>query len=278
MVDVGGRRIHLWIEGEGEPAVVLIPACGESSIDFAALLPKLAGETRTVIFDRAGLGWSDPVWKPMAMLDAARDLHTALHRAGIAPPYILAGHSLGGFVVRLFCAAYPEEVADIVLIDSSHPGQQDVLPAYHWRTAKWTMLRRVQWFGLRRLAKDLGVTEPESGAVPPEHSDTAVALYLNDRRRRTSWWEVALRAQIGAEVRRRARPFGDIPLTVLTRARSDSEASVPFGVWYQLQADLAAQSTDSKHIVAERAGHYIHHDEPELVVETILDLVRRARA
>ncbi|MDP4504049.1 alpha/beta fold hydrolase [Nonomuraea turcica] len=286
MVDVDGRRIHLWTAGDRAPTVVIIPALGESSVDFAILLPALVKETRTVIFDRAGLGWSDPVWNPIAQLNAADDLHTALHRAGIEPPYILAGHSMGGYIVHLFAAEHPEEVAGIVFIDSSHPDQHRRFPNYHWGTLKHAAMRRAKWFGLRRLARDLGLAEEPSSLVPPEYAEVAVALSLSDRRRRTSWWELALRAQIGSAVSRRSGPLGDIPVTVLTCSEVDPTAKTPqqltacrkhFRTWYPLQVDLANLSTDSKHVVAENAGHYIHHDQPELVVEAILDLVRRAR-
>jgi pimeloyl-ACP methyl ester carboxylesterase len=286
LVDIGGRRIHLWIAGSGSPAVVLIPALGESPTDVVSLLPALAEETTTVIFDRAGLGWSDSARKPMAQLNAAGDLHTALQRAGIAPPYVLAGHSMGGYIVLMFAAAYPGEVAGIVLIDSSHPSQADALPHYHWRTLKHAARRRAQWYGVRRLARDLGFSDDDPSGVPAQYADAAAALLLSDRRRRTSWWELALRAQIGAEVGRRTGPLGDIPLTVLTCSKDSPDAATPkeqayvrkhFETWYPLQADLAALSTDSRHVVAENAGHYIHHRQPELVVEAILDLVRRAR-
>lgn len=278
MMDVGGRRVHLWIEGEGGPAVVLVPGCGDSSINFATLLPSLARETKTVIFDRAGLGWSDAVWKPMAQLDAADDLRAALHQAGIDPPYVLVGHSMGGYIVRMFAAGYPDEVAGIVLVDSSHPAQHTTLPAYHWRTVKWAVLGRTQWFGIRRLFRDLGISRVDAGRVPSEFARAAVAFDLNDRQRRTAWWEAALRTPIALQVSRRSRSLGAIPLTVLTRAPGNAEASVPFEAWYKLQEDLATLSTNSKHVVAARAGHYIHHDEPELVTEAICDMVRRGRA
>ncbi|MFD1547734.1 alpha/beta fold hydrolase [Nonomuraea guangzhouensis] len=286
MVDIGGRRIHLWEAGEGSPTVVIVPALGEPCLDFAPLLPDLASETATVVFDRAGLGWSDPAWSPMAHVDAAGDLHTALHRAGIEPPYILAGHSMGGWVLRLFASAYPDEVAGMVFIDSSHPDQADRIRGYHWRTLKYAMMRRSKWYGVRRLLVDLGVASSPSYDGPAEYADARVALEFGDRQRRTSWWELALRVQIGAAVSRRAGTLGDIPVTVLTCSEDNPDATTEkerayarwhFGVWYPLQADLASLSTDSKHIVAENAGHYIHHDQPELVVDAILDLVRRTR-
>ncbi|MFI7468655.1 alpha/beta fold hydrolase [Nonomuraea sp. NPDC049646] len=285
LVDIGGRRIHLWTEGEGGPAVVLVPALGETTYDLAPLLPELAQETTAVIFDRAGLGYSDPVWNPMALMDAADDLHQALHRAGIDPPFILVGHSIGGFIVRLFATSYPNEVSGIVLIDSSHPDQVRI-PGYHWRTVKYGARRRLQWFGVRRLAVELGFKDLRSAWWPSEYADAAVAQLLADRRRRTSWWEWALRAQLGAAVRRRTGALGDIPLTVLTCSEVGPDATTPeevahqrghFRDWYPLQQDLAALSTDSKHVVAENASHYIHHDQPELVVDAILDLARRAR-
>ncbi|MFC7582703.1 alpha/beta fold hydrolase [Nonomuraea antimicrobica] len=285
MIDVGGRRIHLWIEGAGDPAVVVVPALGESCLDFAALLPALAAETRTVVFDRAGLGWSDPVRKPMAQLDAADDLRTALHQAGVEPPYVLVGHSMGGYVLRLFAAAYPGEVAGLVFVDSSHP-EQHRIPGYHWKTVRYAAARRARWFGVRRLLVDLGLPSPRSSAVPAEYAAAWTALRLGDRQRRTSWWELALRAQIAAAVGERTGPLGSTPVTVLTCSKNDPYATTRkerallrqhLQSWYPLQADLAALSTDSKHVVARRAGHYIHHHEPELVVEAILDMVRRVR-
>ncbi|WP_433516497.1 alpha/beta fold hydrolase [Nonomuraea sp. CA-143628] len=286
MVDVSGRRIHLWTAGTDSPTVVLIPALGEPSLDFAPLLPQLSEETTTVIFDRAGLGWSEPIWKPMAQLGAADDLHTALHRAGIVPPYILAGHSMGGFIIRLFAAAYPEEMAGAVFIDSSHPSQHK-LPGYHWWTVRYASLRRARWYGLRRLAVQFGIADLDVSWYPQEYADVGVALKLGDRQRRASWWELALRAQIGAQVRCRTGPLGDVPVTVLTCSEAGPDTATQkeiayyrehFRTWYPLQADLAALSTDSKHVVVENAGHYIHHDQPELVVEAILDMVRRVRA
>jgi pimeloyl-ACP methyl ester carboxylesterase len=147
-------------------------------------------------------------------------------------------------------------------------------------------MRRSKWYGVRRLLVDLGVAAPPSYSVPAEYAEVRAALGFGDRQRLAAWWELALRAQIGAAVRNRAGSLGDIPVTVLTCSRDSPDASTEkeraymrqhFEVWYPLQADLAAMSADSKHIVAERAGHYIHHRHPELVVESILDLVRRAR-
>jgi pimeloyl-ACP methyl ester carboxylesterase len=89
----------------------------------------VAKTTRVVTYDRAGLGWSDPGTKPLDAAKSAQELHTLLERVGIEGPYVLAGHSYGGLVVRMFADLYANEVAGVVLVDSSHPDQWIHIPA-----------------------------------------------------------------------------------------------------------------------------------------------------
>ncbi|MFC7714520.1 hypothetical protein [Nonomuraea recticatena] len=90
-MDVDGRRIHLWHDGVGTPTVVVVPALGEPALNWAGVLPVMAVETTTVLFDKAHVGWSDPAWGADSARRHADDLRQALQQAGIGPPYILVG-------------------------------------------------------------------------------------------------------------------------------------------------------------------------------------------
>jgi Alpha/beta hydrolase family len=96
MVDIGGYRLHLYCTGEGSPAVILEAGGGNPWLSWYKVQPQAAQFTRVCSYDRAGLGWSDPSPKSRTTKVIAEELHTLLHNAGIAGPFVLVGHSLGG--------------------------------------------------------------------------------------------------------------------------------------------------------------------------------------
>ena len=121
LIDVGGHRLHLYCTGSGSPTVVLEPGHGASSSDFAWITPAVARDTTVRVYDRAGRGWSDATDGPQDGAHIAADLHTLLERADIPGPYVLAGHSFGGLYVQSFAAQFPDQVAGMVLLDSTAP-------------------------------------------------------------------------------------------------------------------------------------------------------------
>src|SRR5262245_50984185 len=120
LVDVGGWRLHLDCAGTGSPAVVFASGSGDFSFDWALVQPEVARSARACAYDRAGDAWSDPGPIPCTLRQEAYELHTLLERAGIAPPYVLVGHSYGGLLVRVYAERYPAEVAGMVLVDATH--------------------------------------------------------------------------------------------------------------------------------------------------------------
>jgi pimeloyl-ACP methyl ester carboxylesterase len=123
LVDVGGYKMHIYCTGAGSPTVILESALAGTSSLWGWVQPEVAKGTRVCAYDRAGAGWSDPGPKPRDGQRVATELHTLLTRAGIAGPYVLVGHSVGGLYVRVYAARYPDEVAGLVLVDASHPDQ-----------------------------------------------------------------------------------------------------------------------------------------------------------
>ena len=124
LIDVGGHRLHLNCTGSGSPTVVLEPGGGAMSSNLGWITPAVARDTRVCVYDRAGRGWSEPADTPQDGAQIATDLHTLLHRANVPGPYVLAGHSFGGLYVLTFAARYPDEVAGMVLVDSTAPARR----------------------------------------------------------------------------------------------------------------------------------------------------------
>ena len=127
LVDVGGYRLHIACFGErrpGTPTVVLEDgSAGVGSIDWRPVQALVAPATRVCAYDRAGFGWSDPGPAPRTAGRVTAELHTLLRGAGEEGPYVLAGHSLGGYFNRVYASAHPGEVAGMVLVDASHEDQ-----------------------------------------------------------------------------------------------------------------------------------------------------------
>jgi hypothetical protein len=121
LIDVGGHSLHLACTGSGSPTVVLQPGGGDYSTVTAWIAPAVAVHTRVCVYDRAGRGWSEPAERPQDATQVATDLHTLLQRANVPGPYVLAGHSFGGLYSLTHADRYPDDVAGMVLIDSTNP-------------------------------------------------------------------------------------------------------------------------------------------------------------
>src|SRR5256885_2868437 len=127
-IDVGGFKMHIHCTGQGSPTVILESGLGDTYVSWHKVQPQIAKFARVCSYDRAGLGFSDPSSQPRTSKVMAEELHALLTAANVAPPYVLVGHSMGGFNVRLFASLYRSEVVGIVLADSSHPDQENRLP------------------------------------------------------------------------------------------------------------------------------------------------------
>jgi pimeloyl-ACP methyl ester carboxylesterase len=210
----------------------------------------------------------------------AADLHALLAAAGIPPPYVLVGHSIGGIVARRFYAQHPDLVAGMVLVDSSHEQQGRRFAEADWRKGPqryaWEAVKRqARMLGARRLAASAGLVRGLDADIaheaPPQYAGAARAILLSTRHRRVNVREMLMATHTWG-----APPsLGSVPLTVLTALRRLDESLLP--MWVQMQDELAALSSESKHITAREVGHYIHVDDPDLVIQAICDLVRRCQ-
>src|SRR5215510_14579488 len=131
LIEVNGHRLHLDCIGEGSPIVVYESGASGSSLDWEKVQPVVAATTRSCSYDRAGYGWSEPSTAAKATSrDIAQELRELLRKAGEDAPFVVVGHSLGGFHVQMFAHLYPDDVLGVVLVDSSHEDQFDWYQTY----------------------------------------------------------------------------------------------------------------------------------------------------
>ncbi|MFH5821188.1 alpha/beta fold hydrolase [Georgenia sp. AZ-5] len=265
--DVGGYRLHLDCTGSGSPTVVLQSGQGEASPHWSRIAQAVSGTTRVCAYDRAGQGWSDA---PQAQdgLRAAADLHTLLSRAGEQGPYVLVGHSIGGAHAMTYASAYPEEVAGMVLLDSTDPyGAPPVdRSGEAGASASFAALPVLARLGLGWVASSLApsaLPEPAAGQVD--------ALAATPRHWRNYGDDFATMPALLGQAQA-LTTLGSVPLVVLT-----ADASLDRPAAHDRMAEMSSNSshrfTDETH-----AGVLEEPRGADVSVRAIEDVVRSARS
>ena len=281
LVETGTHTAYLESSGECKPTVVLVSGLGANGLAWRRVQPEIAQHTRVVSYDRAGLGSSVPTDTPRVPANIAEELHALLVAAEISPPYILVGHSMGGVHSRAFIHQYRDEVAGLVLVDSSHEQQLDRLPRYltdYDQRAFETKMQPLLAAAPEQLPA-LYHRQPPA-VLPPEVYDLDAARTQPHNIMTIVRERDAYAHSSGADA---PTPLGDLPLIVLTNVTPSPVASEAFNrdwgaIWQMLQAELAGLSTRAEHRNVE-GSHFLHIDNPAAVIAAILDmlhLVRRA--
>src|SRR5258708_1174098 len=276
-IDVGGFKMHIDCTGPGSPAVILESGLGDTYVSWRKVQPQIAKFARVCSYDRAGLGFSDASSQPRTSKVMAEELHALLAAAKIAPPYVLVGHSMGGFNVRLFASLYRSEAAGMVLVDSSHPDQENRLPP-ELKNMEGSWLREAEFLeytmplGIPRLL-DLCETDP----VPR-------TAECNFHSQRENVAELKAFPESAAETSA-AGTLGDLPLAVLSHDPEKPSADLPPDLakptndaWEKMQEELAHLSTRGTQAVAKNSSHYIQMDRPDVVIDAVHRVVDQARA
>jgi pimeloyl-ACP methyl ester carboxylesterase len=293
LIDVGGYRLHLHCEGEGHPTAVFEAAMWDAGLTWSLVQPDVSTLTRACVYDRAGLGWSDPSPSPRTADVMVEELRALLTVAEVASPYVLVAHSSSGILARLFAHRYPKDVAGMVLVDSAHEEQFLRYPE-SIRKAQgpiWEQ-QRAMVTGLRTMI-EAGAVDPALIPVPPqlphEAAELLRALIATTKAVDTMLAELETIESIHAEAREAGISLGDIPLVVLTHANPPPPFPPELGIddeemrryeetWRELQGELATLSSRGRVTVAEGAGHMIHHERPDLVVEAIREVIAAVRS
>lgn len=296
MVDVGGYEMHVHCLGEASPTVVMDAGLGDFSLSWVLVQPEAAELTRVCVYDRAGLGWSERGPRPRTAQNIAEELHTLLTEAGIEGPYVLVGHSAGGMYVRVYAHQYPDEVVGMVLVDTWQEEQDVRLPEAFTEASQRFTAQMAQFLLVPRVVNSIGLLASSPQDYPDEYlpqlpeatKEVYKGVILSD----TRYFETVAEHYASwdantAEARAmQITPLGDIPLVVLTQGDftvpdayglSAEEVQQSEAAWYEMQAELAALSSNGKQVIAEQSGHYIQLDQPELVIDAIREVVEAVR-
>nr|WP_055503023.1 alpha/beta hydrolase [Nonomuraea pusilla] len=284
-----GRALHHAVTGAGDPLVVLESGLGMPGAGWALVAPSVARVTATLTYDRAGLGRSDPDRASRDHARMAADLLDLLDHVG-AERCVLAGHSLGGAVVQLFALRHPERVAGLVLVDPSVPPQEVPLP----RSPAYLLARLLQPVGdLAERAGDLArLALARLGVRRPSGFQREVAAYLPDDVRDATLAALAgpaaiaaTRAESAAQQRslralHALRPAGALPPVPVTVITAGLRPPGFTRVWDGLRDShrrLVAGRPLGRHVMAERSGHLVPQEQPDLVAVEILRVVEAVR-
>lgn len=260
-IDLGTHRLYIDCRGEGSPTVIIDAGMGGFSLEWRNVQTRLSQRVRVCSYDRAGYGHSDSGPGPRTSARIAEELHLLLKKAEIPGPYLLVGHSFGGYNIRYFAHTYPQETAGLVLIDASHPGQFERFPRQQLPASLSS--------GNNRML----VTRPIMPAnYPEELRRQAFVLMATYKARRAQGEEFRHFMASAAEVRNLSLP--DVPILVLSRGRqvwpNNAYGDEMEHIWADLQHNLGKLSDRTLHLVAANSGHSIHFDQPEAVTTAVL--------
>ena len=231
MVDVGGRSLHLTCAGSGAPTVILENGLDGEESTWADVVPAVKADTRVCTYSRANIPPSDPRPGKHTAADSVADLHTALETAGEKGPYVLVGFSFGGLISQIYAAEHPDEIAGLVLVESNHPDEAE---------------------------------EFEKHLTPEQITEDRTAANANSE-------GVDVFASFREAQRAGALPH--VPLVVVTGASNEWPPGWDPKVFDRLRAqqqhDLATSVPGGTQVKADRSGHDVPHDQPEIVVSAI---------
>ncbi len=294
-VTIGHRyKLYLLEKGSGGPIVLFEAGIAATNLNWFHIQETVSRFTGTASYDRSGLGWSSPCRTARTPANIAGELHAMLQRAGIKPPYILVGHSFGGLVMRRYALLYPEDVASVLLLDPMrceewpplNPGKQSELD-------RGTRLSRyavpIARFGIARLAvtsllcRSGRISAKLAGAAGDGGRHVLGRVTEEVRKMPREVWPIVaahwsrpgyytgMRRHVEAvpdTVREmdRSDPIHDIPVLVLTPGKSTPLSD----------ERLARIGDNVRQIIAPASAHWIHLDEPDLVIDSIRRMVMAA--
>ncbi len=277
LVPVDGRLMHIHCVGEGSPTVLFELGVGAVAAAWADVQQQVAQFTRACAYDRAGLGYSQTTDQPLRAANVARRLQKLLEGAAIDDELVLVGWSAGGVYIREYHRQYPDRVAAMLFVASSHeqqairiPRDEDDGPDPALRIA-----RLVAPFGIVRLS---GIMRQRvaSSSASDKVKERLEVLYHQAHMLETVWKESAA-FELDIHGANPPSSLGDLPLIVLIPGRHERTPE-ELGAWSLLQEELVGLSTNGKRIVAAESGHNIHADQPALVIESTRELVETVRA
>ena len=277
----GGRKMYMECRGKGHPTVVFVSGAGDRTETWSktldkskqAVLPAIAETDRVCAYDRPGTYFffgagekdflrsrSDPVPQPTTIEDGAADLHALLDASGERGPYVVVGHSMGGAIARLYASEHPQDVSGLVLIDYTPYEARKALSRKEW--GYWKVL--------------LGNPPEEAIALYPD-----VERWDHQRNLKQALAAAPLKPMpfivLSADEPYDLMPFVEDRSLPLTAEQADRFAKKLFKAILNARADLVSQVPGARHITETHSGHYIHWEQPRLVIDSVREVLDAAR-
>ncbi|MFF4694184.1 alpha/beta fold hydrolase [Streptomyces chattanoogensis] len=284
--DIGGRQLMLHRSGGSGPTAVFLAGVGMMSLDYLNIHHRVAELTGSVLYDRAGSGWSDPADLPRTAGEVTDELRALLRTAAVPGPYLLVGHSLGGAYARHYARRFPGEVAGLLLLDPFHEDMVVRAPR-RARERLDEMLEQMRDQELKDLTEEQiqhsrDQMAPHFAAWPEPVREPLIERHL-------ATWRVSSQENENlydkvADEFRRAPDTPDVPLIVLSAMGHDVTQA---HLWPEdllreinegkraLHAELAAEAPRGEHHILDDAGHgWLHEERPDAVLQAVNDLLR----
>lgn len=221
--------------GEGPVTVIFESGLGDTLEVWRQVQHTIATNcTRTLSYNRAGYPGSDPARTTRDAATIVGELRAELRRRGVTPPYVLVGHSLGGLYMQYFARQYADEVAGLLLVDSTHWNQRLLLGAPTERADGRGRVVLFMDYTARRELNDSTLAGQQVLTSPPARHIPTIVL-----------------SSTGVFL-------GETPARRAEAAR--------------LQEEIVGDFPGAEHVRVERSGHYIQKDRPEVVVRAIRKL------
>jgi pimeloyl-ACP methyl ester carboxylesterase len=309
-VNVDGKRLHLLVvgEGPGKPSVIL-ESGGGGGVGWTHVRSEIARCAQVVTYDRAGIGSSEPRSAPRDARTIARELHAALHQAGVKPPYVLVGQSLGGLYVQVFAAEYPQETAGLVLVDPTYASTELCLSIDQVKA--WYMAHQPQdWPRVQAVCRD--APEGLQGFLAVKYKLMEEFLQTIPEPRRSAmrgeWWAMIdqligpnphwectggtlQEATVMADSFRQAiaaRPLPRVPTLLLAARKMDLDEMPAHALTSNVRALQAEarrwkmavyqkwidDTPGAKLIIVEGSGHDIESQRPQAVIDAVRQVLR----
>lgn len=293
-VDIGGRKLNLYCRGAGKTTVLFDSPSGEGGWSWFKVQPEVAKHTRACVYDRAGYGFSDPASRPNTSDNAVEDLHKALAKAGVKPPYLLVGNSLGGGNAQVYAYRYPGEVKGLVLVE---PQTEDETTRLNQASGGminkvYDMVKQNDDDCLRAAAKGFKAgSEAIANCIgnAADYYGPVIGPQVLKTMKTKAYWRTRVDEYKAIptsddQLRALRKPFGDLPLLVLTRGVSpyaipDKPQSAINKAMEdeneKIHKELAALSTKGAQRVVAGAAHGIQGDQPAAVTAAVLEILKQ---
>lgn len=286
LIDIGGRRLYARFLGErrpGQPLVVFEAGHADWSKCWAAVQPEIARFARTMAYDRAGSGWSDPGTLPRTPEKIVHDLHALLRNSGEPGPYLFVGHSMGGAISRLYYHYYPHEVYGMVWVDSAHERMDRYFPffssALFGLQSSYRAGRVLSRLGLVRLAPGRVLRQYPMVREPSAQAELLAQVCVP----RHFEWLFAETAGFASPGSWENTPNSLDSLPVISiEAQYNTQTPPVYAArhwgqfitgWKAIQEDLSRLSSRTRRVPVN-SGHAVMFEQPECVVKSVADMLQ----